>query len=431
MVNNNSKIINSKIKEHFKKLEDNDKKFIPQKTKIPLAVPPYGSQEVIEALDSLLEIKTTMGDKVKKFEKEFSKYLGVKHALMVNSGSSANLLALSILSNPSLNKKIIKKDDEIITPAVTWATTVYPIVNIGAKPVFVDVKDNGYNIDPDIIESVITKKTKAILLVHLLGNPCNMNKIRKIAKKHNLFIIEDSCEAHGAEFFKKKVGTFGDLGTFSFFASHHITTMEGGMVVTNNTKLYEIGNALRSFGWSRDLKDKRKIERKFSKIDPRFLFVNLGFNIRPTELQGAFGIHQIKKLDNFVKIRILNAKYWNNKLEKYAEFLLLPRFEKNYKNSFLFYPITVIENKYFTKNQLVTYLEKNNIETRPVMGGNFVEQPVTSYFDYKIGSPLKNAKNIMKNSFVIGNHSGIDNERREFVSQKIIDFMDNKMKKSI
>ena len=157
----------------------------------------------------------------------------------------------------------------------------------------------------------------------------------------------------------------------------------------------------------------------------------MGFNIRPTELQGAFGIHQIKKLDNFVKIRILNAKYWNNKLEKYAEFLLLPRFEKNYKNSFLFYPITVIENKYFTKNQLVTYLEKNNIETRPVMGGNFVEQPVTSYFDYKIGSPLKNAKNIMKNSFVIGNHSGIDNERREFVSQKIIDFMDNKMKKSI
>jgi CDP-6-deoxy-D-xylo-4-hexulose-3-dehydrase len=136
-----------------------------------------------------------------------------------------------------------------------------------------------------------------------------------------------------------------DLGTFSFFASHHITTMEGGMVVTNNTKLYEIGNALRSFGWSRDLKDKRKIERKFSKIDPRFLFINLGFNIRPTELQGAFGIHQIKKLDNFVKIRILNAKYWNNKLKKYAEFLILPRFEKNYKNSFLFYPITVISSK--------------------------------------------------------------------------------------
>ena len=427
MVNNNSKLINLKIKEHFKKLENDDKKFIPQKTKIPLAVPPYGSQEVIEALDSLLEIKTTMGDKVKKFEKEFAKYLGVKHALMVNSGSSANLLALSILSNPSLNKKIIKKDDEIITPAVTWATTVYPIVNIGAKPVFIDVKDNGYNIDPDIIENAITKKTKAILLVHLLGNPCNMNKIKKIAKKHNLFIIEDSCEAHGAEFFKKKVGTFGDLGTFSFFASHHITTMEGGMVVTNNTKLYEIGNALRSFGWSRDLKDKRKIERKFSKIDPRFLFVNLGFNIRPTELQGAFGIHQIKKLDNFVKIRILNAKYWNNKLKKYAEFLILPRFEKNYKNSFLFYPITIIENDFFTKNELVEYLEKKQIETRPIMSGNFVKQPVTKSLNFKKKGNLDNASYIMKNSFGIGNHQGIDKIKRAFVADTIIDFLNKKL----
>jgi len=428
MNHKNSQIINKKIKEHFRDLEKGRKKFIPGKTKIPLAIPPYSSEEVIDSLDSLLKVQTTMGSKVKKFEKQFARYIGVKYAIMVNSGSSANLLALSILSNPILKKRIIKKDDEVITPAVTWATTVYPIINIGAKPVFVDVSSSDYNIDPNKIESAITKKTKAILLVHLLGNPCNMNKIRKIAKKNNLFIIEDSCEAHGAEFYDKKVGSFGDLATFSFFASHHITTLEGGMVVTNNHELYEIGNALRTFGWSRDLKNKNKIEKKFPDIDPRFLFVNLGFNMRPTEIQGAFGIHQIKKLEKFVNIRISNARYWNNSLKKYSKFLALPTIKDNYKNSFLFYPITIIKNKYFSKKEIVKYLEKCGIETRPVMGGNFVEQPVTKYFKYRIGSTLENSKNVMKNSFVIGNHSELDKKRREFITLKISNFLDKKTK---
>ena len=292
---NDSKLI---IKEYFEKNYSKQEKFIPGKSKIPLAIPPYSWQEVCEALDSMLSMQTTMGKKVKKFEESFAKYIGSKYAIMVNSGSSANLLALSVLSNPSFGSGIIKKGDEIITPATTWVTTVYPIVSIGAKPVFVDIEMGTYNIDTQKIEKAITKKTKAIMLVHLLGYPCNMTQIKNIAKKHNLLLIEDTCESHGAEFNGKKVGSFGDLSTFSFFASHHITTMEGGMLVTNNPKIYELGKSIRTFGWTRDLKNKKTLEKKYSNIDTRYLFLNMGFNMRPTEIQGAFGIHQIKKLDH-------------------------------------------------------------------------------------------------------------------------------------
>ncbi len=426
MSKNNSKPFASNLKKHFLELEKQPK-FIPGKSKIPLAIPPYGWEEVSEAIDSLLKMETTMSKKVMKFEKLFAKYIGVKHAIMVNSGSSANLIALSILSNSFLGKEKISNNDEIITPAVTWATTVFPITNIGAKPVFVDVVKEDYTIDPDKIEDAITKKTKAIFLVHLLGNPCNMTKIKKIAKKYDLFVIEDTCEAHGAEFNKKKVGSFGNLATFSFFASHHITTMEGGMIVTNNSQLYEIGKTLRSFGWSRVLKNKISFEKQFPKIDPRYLFVNTGYNLRPTELQGAFGIHQIKKLDRLVKIRRNNAKFWNKELIKYSNFLLLPKFNEISKHSFLFYPITVVKNKFFTKSDLVDNLERNGIETRPVMVGNFIRQPVAKLIDFKISGTLKNSDYIMNNSFVIGNHSGITIIQRKFISDTIKKFIDKKI----
>lgn len=426
MSKNHSDVFTSNFKKHFSKLEKQSK-FIPGISKIPLAVPPYGWEEVSEAVDSLLKMETTMSKKVMKFEKLFAKYIGVKHAIMVNSGSSANLLALSILSNSFLGNTKISNNSEIITPAVTWATTVFPIINIGAKPVFVDVIKEDYTIDPDKIEDAITKKTKAIFLVHLLGNPCNMKKIKKIAKQYDLFVIEDACEAHGAEFNKKKVGSFGNLATFSFFASHHITTMEGGMITTNDSQLYEIGKALRSFGWSRVLKSKKYFEKKFPKIDSRYLFVNTGYNLRPTELQGGFGIHQIKKLDRFVNIRRNNAKYWNKGLRRYSDFLLLPKFNQTFKHSFLFYPITVVNNKFFTKNELVHRLEKSGIETRPVMAGNFIRQPVAKLIDFKISGTLNNSDYIMNNSFVIGNHSGITTPQRKYIINIIKEFMNEKL----
>jgi len=414
------------IEQHFRNITKEQQKFVPGKSRIPLAIPPYGSKEVIESLESLLSMKTTAGTKVRKFEKKFSNYIGGKYGIMVNSGSSANLLALSILSNPLLKNRI-KPGDEIITPAVTWATTVYPICNINAIPRIVDVNLCDYTIDPDSIEKAINKKTKAIMIVHLLGNPCNMKAIVKIAKKHKLWLIEDACEAHGAKFSGKHVGTFGDLATFSFFASHHITTMEGGMITTNNKMLNEIGKSMRTFGWSRDLSSKKQLEKKFSNIDSRFLFVNTGFNFRPTELQGAFGIHQIGKLEKLVKLRITNAEYWNKKLKIFSN-LLLTKKDVGRRKSYLFYPITVKKNKFFKKKDLVNELEKHGIETRSVMAGNITKQPVAKILKLKKSGDLKNSDYIHENSFVIGNHHGIGEKQRKFVTDIITNFIDKKQK---
>jgi len=233
---NKKDILKKKIKEQVKKyftIQEKEYKFIPGKSKIPLQVPSYGWEEVYEALDSLFSTWVTMGKKVEMFERLFAKYLNIKHATMVNSGSSANLIALSILTNPTLKNKI-SKNAEIITPATTWSTTVYPIANVNCITVLVDVDLDTFNINIEQLEKAISSKTKAIMCVHLLGNPCEIEEIIKIAEKHNLFVIEDACEAHGAKVRGKKVGTFGDIGTFSFFFSHHISTIEGGMVVTNN-----------------------------------------------------------------------------------------------------------------------------------------------------------------------------------------------------
>jgi CDP-6-deoxy-D-xylo-4-hexulose-3-dehydrase len=414
------------VKQYFDQLDQSSF----SNAKVPLAIPPYSWEEVCEALDSMLSMKTTMGEKVRKFEESFAKYIGTKYGIMVNSGSSANLLALSILSNPMFGSDRIKPGDEIITPAVTWATTVYPIANVGAKPVFVDVNLRTYNIDADKIEQAITKKTKAIMPVHLLGYPSDMRKIKKLANKYDLYIIEDSCEAHGAEYFGKKVGSFGDIGTFSFFASHHITTMEGGMVVTNNKEIYEIGKAIRAFGWVRDLASRAKYKRRFAAIDSRFLFINTGYNLRPTEVQGAFGMHQIKKLDGLIRVRIKTAQYWKRRLAPYSKYIMLPPDAKDFKNVYMTYPITVIKNGYFDKDDLVSYLEKRGVETRPVMAGNMVRQPVMKYIQHGVSGRLINSEYITENSFLIGNHQGIDEKKRKYVADVMIKFLDAKIARS-
>ena len=308
------------IRDHFKSQK---KEFVPGKTRIPLNIPTYSSEEVEEALDSLLSTWVTMGSKVKKFEEAFAQYNGSKHAVMVNSGSSANLLALSVLTNPLL-KDHIPKGSEIITPAVTWATTVYPVSDVGCTPVLVDVDQKTFNIIPDEIEKAITNKTRAILPVHLLGGPCQIERIKKIADIHDLHLIEDTCETTGGEVHGKKAGSFGDMGTFSFFLSHHISTIEGGIIVTDDDQLHEYLKAMRAFGWVRDLREKENYSSANKGIDPRFLFITHGYNLRPTEIQGAFGIHQIKKLDAFIEIRRNNADYWKKRLSPYRDLLTLP-----------------------------------------------------------------------------------------------------------
>ncbi|MBT9132897.1 MAG: GDP-4-keto-6-deoxy-D-mannose-3-dehydratase / pyridoxamine-phosphate transaminase [Firmicutes bacterium] len=409
------------IKEYYSGTESKTE-FVPGRTRIPLVAPSYDWEEVCEAIDCLLDAQVTMGEKVEQFESMFAEYIGTRFATMVNSGSSANLLALSILTNPLFEKRI-KPGDEVITPAVTWATTVFPIINCGLVPVLVDVDLETFNMNTEEIKKAVTDKTRAIMPVHLLGNPCEMDRIMNIAMEYNLYVIEDACEAHGAEFRGRKVGSFGDLATFSFFFSHHISTIEGGMVLTNNEKLAELAKALRVFGWIRELKDKDKIALEYEDIDPRYLFVNTGFNFRPTEIQGAFGIHQIKKLDKFIEIRRENVEFWAENLKQYKDHLLLHIEREDTKHVWFAYPITVKPDAPFSRKELVDFLEEKGVETRPIMSGNFDEQPAMRLFPYRKVGDLPNSRLIMRNSFFFGNHPGIIQEEREAIVNYFKEFM--------
>jgi CDP-6-deoxy-D-xylo-4-hexulose-3-dehydrase len=395
--------------------------FVPGKTAIPLNIPGFGWEEVWESVETLLSTHVTMGKKVQQFERMFAEYVGVKHAVMVNSGSSANLLALSILTNP-LQSKRIQPGDEVITPAVTWATTVWPILNMGLVPVLVDVDLTNFNLVAEEVEKAITPRSRAIMVVHLLGNPCDMAKIGSIARRHELSVIEDSCEAYGAEFRGRKVGSFGDLATFSFYFSHHITTIEGGMLLTNNDDYAELARALRVFGWIRELKDKDAIASDHPGIDPRFLFANIGYNLRPTEIQGAFGIHQIAKLERFIATRRDNARYW---IERMASFdhLLVHREAEETRHVWLGFPITVRPEAPFSRSELTSYLEAKGVETRPIMAGNIEEQPALRFFPYRKAGSLPNAHLVHRGAFFIGIHHGIGSEEREAIVNYLDEFM--------
>jgi CDP-4-dehydro-6-deoxyglucose reductase, E1 len=415
-----------KLEKIIEKNFDTREDFIPGKSTISLIEPSFGKDEIIEALDSLLSTKVTMGKKVKKFESKFSSYLKSKHAVMVNSGSSANLIALSALTNPWF-KKQIKKNSEVITPAVTWATTVFPIQNLNLKPKFVDIDLEDFCMQTDHLDDAISSKTSLILPVHLLGNVCDMDRIKEVAKKNNLLIMEDCCEAHGAEFKGKKVGTIGNIGTFSFFLSHHITTIEGGMITTNDESLSELSKTLRAFGWTRDLKKKELYAKKSPDIDPRFLFVNTGFNLRPTEIQGSFGIHQIGKLEKFIKIRKENHRFWTKRLSQFSDYFILTKEKKNTRPVYFSFPLTIRKESPFSRKDLVHFLKKSKIETRPVMGGNFIEQPVMKYIPHSKHGKLPNSKLAMTNSFFFGNHHKIGEVEREYVVDSISRFIECKL----
>ena len=386
---------------------------------LPLMMPTFGAEEIMEAFDSMVEMNVTMGKKVTQFEKEFVEYLKSEYATMVNSGSSANLLALSILANPSISDPI-KPGDDVIVPSVTWSTSIFPIINIGAKPVLVDV-DQDYVIDCEKLKEVISNKTKAIIPVHLLGNVCDMNAVKDIADDHKLYVVEDCCEALGSEYKGKKVGTLSDLSSFSFYFSHHITTVEGGMLCTGNFEYGDLARILRAHGYVRHALKKEKYTAASPEIDPRFLFVNLGYNFRACDLQGAFGIRQLQKLEGFIGTRIKIAKAFIQRLKTYEDYLLLPRKKSDTRHSWFAFPITVKANDKFTRNELMQYLEEKGVETRPLVCGNFADQPVMKMFNHGKGD-LSNAENIMKNSFYFGIHHNIEDDTVEKVGKIFNEF---------
>ena len=371
----------------------------------PLTSDNLRNKDLKAASKVLSSRQLTMSKVTKNFEDVFKKKLNLNYSLMVNSGSSANLLALQCLINP-YRKKRLRHGDEVLIPSVCWSTSLWPIIQSGLKPIFVDVDPSTLNISIEDLKSKISKKTKALMLVHVLGNAANMDKLLKIVNQKKLILIEDTCESLGSKFKKKYLGNFGDFSTFSFYYSHQITSAEGGMITCKSSEDFEILKALRSHGYSRVLKNKKKIEKKYSKIDSRFLFTNSGFNFRPTEIQAAIGLSQFKSLNEFAKRRSINRKkiiqsltedkLWKNQVS----FL---NANKNVKASWFGLPL-LLDKKYINKKtKIIKKLNDFGIDTRPIISGNFARQPaIKKYKILKKGMSFPNADYVNDLGFFIG-----------------------------
>ena len=364
-----------------------------------LASDSWDELEVNAINDVIKSNRYTMGSKVRQFENEFSKFFDVKYSLMLNSGSSANLLAIASLIIDE--ETDLNQGDEVIVPAVSWSTTFSPISQYGLKLRFVDIDLNTLNIDENLIENAITKKTKAIFAVNLLGNSCNFKKLKDLCDKYNLLLLEDNCESLGAKYDNKFTGTIGNVGTFSFFFSHHMQTMEGGMLVTNNKKTYELANSMRAHGWIRDLPDNNSLFKKTGdNFEDSFKFITPGYSIRPLEMSGAIGSVQLKKINNFIDNRRENAKFFNE-LFKSNENIII---QKETGESSWFGFSIVLKNKLLGKrSEVLKKLSNVNIETRPIVAGNFTKNPTIKYMDHTISGELKNAEYIDENGFFVGN----------------------------
>ena len=370
---------------------------IQEKRVYPLSADSFSDNDLIEGIKVILSKRLTMSNITKKFETEFAKKIGSNHALMVNSGSSANLLALFALINPLSNYKI-KKGDECLIPALCWSTSLWPIVQAGLKPKFVDVNPKNLNISISNLKKKISKKTKVLMNVHILGNCSNMREISNLCKKRNITIIEDTCESLGSKYYNKHLGTFGDFGTYSFYYSHQITSGEGGMIVCNNKNNYKILHSLRSHGWDRGI----------SKNNSGFNFINSGFNLRPTDVSAAIGISQFNRLNIFKKIRSENRNKIINTLKKSKKWK--NQFEfidpvKNLDPSWFGLPILINKKLLKKKKNFLNFLKKNGIENRPIISGNFLNQPAIKL--YKLNSrneKFKGAQEIEDRGFFIGLH---------------------------
>ena len=396
--------------------------FKPDAPAVRLHEPTFGAEEINAALECLLTTRVTMGPKVKSFERAFADKHGFAHGVMVNSGSSANLLAVAALVNPE-TADALKPGDEVIVPALSWSTTVWPLVQMGLVPVIVDIDPATLNIDPGEIERAIGPKTRSVVVVPVYGNPCEMDAILDVCRRHSLILIEDCCEALGAFYDGKPVGGFGRVGTFSFYYSHHITTLEGGICVTDDFACAETMRILRAHGWVREVEEPDRWFERYPDIHPHFLFVNVGYNLRATEPQGAMGSVQLAKLDGFVEIRRENAAWFRRELVPYGDFFDLQEETPKGRHSWFGFPMKVRPNVPFTVHELVAALRKANIETRPIICGNIARQPAMKLYQHRVYGDLRHASEVMDRGFSFGNHQAIDENAREYVIAQIRGFL--------
>ena len=365
----------------------------------PLATSTWDGKE-LQAIQSVIDKDIfTMGDSVKQFEDDFAKFLNKKYCVMVSSGSTANLIATAALfytKNPML-----KRGDEVIVPAVSWSTTYFPLQQYGLKLKFVDIDLETLNYDLSALASAITESTKMIMVVNLLGNPNDFDAINKLIEDKDIFILEDNCESMGAEYKGKQAGTFGVMGTFSTFFSHHMSTMEGGFVTTDDEELYHILLSMRAHGWTRNLPKENKVcEKSDDWFEESFRFVLPGYNVRPVEMSGAIGVEQLKKLPTFLEQRRKNARLFVSLFQDHKDFMI----QKDIDNSSWFgFSLIIKPTSKLKRAEVVKKLKEKNIDCRPIVTGNFTRNEVMKFFDYEIYGELKNADYLHDHGFFVGN----------------------------
>jgi len=420
-------LVSAYAKEQYK-----EKAFVPGETVIPPSGKLLGEEELQNMVSASLDGWLTTGRFNAEFEKKLAAFLGVKYCLSVNSGSSANLVAFSTLTSPKLGDRAIKKGDEVIGVAAGFPTTVNPIIQFGAIPVFVDVDIKTHNVNADLIEAAITPKTKAIMLAHALGNPFNLGKVVELCKKYNLWLIEDTCDALGAEYNGRKCGTFGDIGTLSFYPAHHMTMGEGGAVFMNNPELKVIAESFRD--WGRDCYcppgcDNTcgcRFEQKHGNLpfgyDHKYVYSHSGYNLKITDMQAACGLAQLEKLDFFIQCRRENYTYLRSRLETLTDFLELPEPTPNSNPSWFGFPLTLKPEAGVTRVELTRFLDDNKIGSRLLFAGNLLKQPYFKDIAYRVVGDLTNTDITMNYTFWLGVQPALTYEHLDFVADKLEEF---------
>jgi CDP-6-deoxy-D-xylo-4-hexulose-3-dehydrase len=407
--------------------------FVPGQTVIPPSGKVIGASELKNMVEASLDGWLTTGRFNDAFEAKLAAFIGVEHLMTVNSGSSANLVAFSTLTSPRLGERAIKPGDEVIGVAAGFPTTVNPIIQYGAIPVFVDVDLETHNIDASLIEAAISPKTKAIMLAHTLGNPFNLRAVKDICNKYGLWLVEDCCDALGATYDGQNVGTFGDIGTVSFYPAHHITMGEGGAVFTNNAELKVIAESFRD--WGRDCycapgKDNTCNKRFCWKLgdlpegyDHKYIYSHAGYNLKISDMQAACGFAQMDRLEGFIGARRKNFEYLKNRLKSCEDFLMLPEATPNSEPSWFGFPITVRPEKNVSRLDLTQYLDQNKIGTRMLFAGNLIRQPYMKGRRYRVVGDLKNTDITMNHTFWVGVFPALDEERLDYLASEIENFL--------
>lgn len=431
----NQQELRSKISElvaQYSALADAPKLFVAGESSIPPSGKVIGTKERQLMVEASLDAWLTAGRFNNEFEDKLGAFLGVDHVLTVNSGSSANLVAFSALTSPQLGERAIKKGDEVIGVAAGFPTTVNPVVQFGAIPVFVDVDPATHNVDVSLIESAITPKTKAIMLAHTLGNPYDVGRVKEICDKHNLWLIEDCCDALGAKYNGQIVGTFGDIATLSFYPAHHITMGEGGAVFTNNKKLKVIAESFRD--WGRDCycgpgKDNtcgKRFEQELGSLpsgyDHKYTYSHLGYNLKISDMQAACGVAQLEKVQQFVDTRNQNYAYLKDKLSSVLDFIEIARATDNAEPSWFGMPITLKSDSGVSREDLLQFLNQNKIGTRLLFAGNLTRQPYFKDVDYRVVGDLTHTDNSMKQTFWIGIYPELGCAHLDYVAGKFEEF---------